>query len=75
MADVEINIEGSDDCCDCACCKNCPDCGTSGPVESKDALLAKLKDLLSKTDANGQAQRQLDIDKLISQIEDLTPED
>jgi len=72
MAEIEISVEGGDSCCDCECCKNCPDCGTmAGPQKSKDALLAELKALLSKTDANGQAQRQLDIDKLIEQIDEL----
>jgi len=69
MAEIEISVEGGDSCCDCACCKNCPDCGSA--PENKDALLAKLKDLLSKNDSNGQAQRQLDIDTLIEQISEL----
>ena len=71
MAAIEIEVENDDDCCDCACCKNCPDCG-SAPTKTKDQLLADLKALLMKNDSNGQAQRQLDIDKLISQIEDLS---
>ena len=54
--------------CDCGCdCCSVP----QGPQPSKDELLAQLKTLLSKNDANGQAQRQLDIDKLIEQIDDI----
>ena len=54
--------------CDCGCdCCSAP----QGPQPSKDELLAQLKTLLSKNDANGQAQRQLDIDKLIEQIDDI----
>jgi hypothetical protein len=38
---------------------------------SKDALLAELKALLAKNDSNGQADRQMKIDELISQISEM----
>ena len=64
---VEIEVE-SEDCC--------PKCGAdmkgmASAEPSKDALLAELKALLAKSDANGQADRQLKIDELISKISEL----
>jgi hypothetical protein len=44
-------------------------------VESKDALLAELKGLLNDNRANGQADRQLKIDELMSKISDMGEED
>ena len=55
--------------CGCDCCGAAA--GPVAPAPTKDELIAKLKTLLGKSDANGQAQRQLDIDALIQQIDDL----
>jgi hypothetical protein len=43
----------------------------SKPAKSKDELLAELKKLLMMTGTNGLAERQMKIDELISEIEDL----
>lgn len=68
MAKVEIEIESESESCDC-----CADCkmGPSKPAKSKDELLAELKKLLMMTGTNGLAERQMKIDELISEIEDL----
>ncbi len=66
---IEIEVE-SEESCDC-----CADCKMGGkaakPVESKDALLKQLKDLLGNSNATGMADRQLAIDALIEKISDL----
>jgi hypothetical protein len=67
MAKVEIEIESESESCDC-----CADCKMgSKPEESKDALLAELKKLLMVTGSNGLADRQMQIDELISKISEL----
>ena len=68
MAKVEIEIE-SEEACDC--CKDCKMGKSEAPVESKDALLAELKKLLSATGSNGLADRQMKIDELIAKIGEL----
>ena len=72
MASVEIEVEAEKETCDC-----CPDCkmAPKGPVESKDALLAKLKTLLNNNSANGMAERMLQIDELMSKIGSLGEKD
>jgi hypothetical protein len=73
--DIIIRTDSAEapDAQDAGCACGCDCCSTpQGPQPSKDELLAQLKTLLSKNDANGQAQRQLDIDKLIEQIDDLS---
>jgi hypothetical protein len=45
--------------------------GGEKPEESKDALLAELKKLLMVTGSNGLADRQMQIDELISKISEL----
>lgn len=62
---IEIEVESGDK------CEACGQAMPAGPVESKDALLAELKALLNKSDANGQADRQLKIDELMSKISEL----
>lgn len=65
---IEIEVESES----CDCCKDCKMGGGMKAAEpSKDALLAELKALLAKSDANGQADRQLKIDELISKISEL----
>jgi hypothetical protein len=68
VAKVEIEIESESEYCDC-----CADCKMGGekPEESKDALLAELKKLLMVTGSNGLADRQMQIDELISKISEL----
>ena len=62
---IEIEVEGDK-------CEKCgAEMGAKAPVESKDALLAELKKLLSDTSSNGRADRQLKIDELISKIGEL----
>jgi hypothetical protein len=46
-----------------------------GPMESKDALLAELKALLNDNRSNGQADRQMKIDELMSKINDMGEDD
>ncbi len=71
MSKVEIEIESGKGCCeDCPCMK-----GMQSPMESKDALLAELKALLADNRPNGQADRQLKIDELMSKISDMGKED
>lgn len=67
---IEIEVDG---CCECDC-KMCGDMG-SKPTESKDALLAQLKALLNDNRSNGQADRQMQIDELMSKISDMGEED
>jgi hypothetical protein len=65
---IEIEVESED------CCKECgaPMGGKPATVEpSKDAMLAELKALLGNNSANGQADRQLKIDELMSKIQEL----
>jgi len=70
MSKVEIEIESeSEEYCDC--CKDCKMGKPEGPEESKDALLAELKGLLSQTGSNGLADRQMKIDELIAKIGEL----
>jgi hypothetical protein len=45
------------------------------PTESKDALIAQLKTLLGDNRPNGQADRQLKIDELMSKISEMGKED
>ena len=67
MSKIEIEIESESESCDC-----CADCKMgSKPAKSKDELLAELKKLLMMTGTNGLAERQMKIDELISEIEDL----
>ncbi len=67
---TSIEIEVESESCDC-----CADCkmnkGGEYAEPSKDALLAELKALLAKNDSNGQADRQMKIDELISKISEL----
>lgn len=72
MAAIEIEVESEGETCDC-----CPDCkmASKGPVQTKDDMLAQLKSLLSDTAANGRAERQLAIDKLIEDINELNEGD
>jgi hypothetical protein len=59
MSKVEIEVESGHECT----------CGKyDKPEVSKDSMLAELKSLLTKNDANGQADRQMKIDELIGQI-------
>lgn len=67
---IEIEVDG---CCECDC-KMCGDMADK-PTESKDALLAELKALLNDNRANGQADRQMKIDELMSKISDMGEED
>lgn len=70
---IEIEVDSeSEDCCSCDC-KMCGDMGK--PAESKDALLAELKTLLNDNRSNGQADRQMKIDELMSKISDMGEED
>ena len=69
---IEIEVE-QEECCECDC-KVCGDMG-SQPAESKDALLAQLKTLLGDNRPNGQADRQLKIDELMSKISEMGKED
>lgn len=65
---IEIEVESES----CDCCKDCKmNKGGEYAEPSKDALLAELKALLAKNDSNGQADRQMKIDELISQISEL----
>lgn len=63
--EISIEIETGDK------CEHCGQMMPEGPEESKDALLKELKGLLSKSDANGQADRQAKIDELIEKIGEL----
>jgi hypothetical protein len=68
---IEIEVESESESCDC-----CADCKMGSgmaakPAKSKDELLAELKKLLMMTGTNGLAERQMKIDELISEIEDL----
>lgn len=67
---TSIEIEVESESCDC-----CPDCkmnnGAKSAEPSKDSLLAELKTLLAQTGTNGQADRQMKIDELITKISDL----
>lgn len=72
---TSIEIEVESESCDC-----CADCKMGGgksakPVKTKDELLAELKKLLMVTASNGLAERQMKIDELISEIDDLGEED
>jgi hypothetical protein len=62
---VEIEVENEEKCCEKCGAKM----GDAAP--SKDALLAELKKLLAETGTNNQADRQIKIDELISQISEL----
>lgn len=69
--EIEIDSESESETCDC-----CPDCKMGSgmaakPVKTKDELLVELKKLLMMTGTNGLAERQMKIDELISEIEDL----
>lgn len=67
MSKVEIEIESEES---CDCCKDCK-MGSEKPQESKDGLLKELKALLAENGSNGQADRQMAIDELISKIAEL----
>lgn len=71
MSKVEIEIESGKGCCEDCPCMN----GMGKPAESKDALMAELKALLNDNRANGQADRQMKIDELMSKISDMGEED
>lgn len=66
MSSVEIEIESGEKCSHCG-----QDMKSEAPVESKDALLAELKALLNDSTQNGQADRQMKIDELMSKISEL----
>ncbi len=63
--EISIEIESGDK------CEHCGQMKPEKPQSSKDALLAELKGLLAKNDANGQADRQMKIDELIGKISEL----
>lgn len=63
--EISIEIETGDK------CEHCGQMMPEAPEESKDALLKELKGLLAKSDANGQADRQMKIDDLIEKIGEL----
>jgi hypothetical protein len=62
---VEIEVES----------EKCEYCGADKAgaeiKPSKDAMLAELKGLLADSSSNGQAERQMKIDELISKINEL----
>lgn len=66
---IEIEVE-SEESCDC-----CADCKMGSkdakPMESKDGLLKELKALLANSNSTGMADRQMQIDELISKIAEL----
>lgn len=64
---IEIEVESGDKCE--ACGHEMAKPATAEP--SKDSMLAELKKLLSETSANGQADRQMKIDELMSKISEL----
>ena len=67
MAEIEVEIKSEGKGCD----GNCACGGEMKPMEpkkTKDQLIADLKVLLSKSDANGQAERQVQIDELMAKI-------
>lgn len=67
---VEIEVESED-----KCNGNCMCGGQDKPgmaaEPSKDALLAELKTLLNNSTQNGQAERQMKIDELMSKISEM----
>jgi hypothetical protein len=74
MSDYEEG-SGMKCCAGCSCMKG-ESCSCSGgdmekPTESKDALLAQLKDMLNDNRPNGMADRQMKIDELMSKISDM----
>lgn len=70
---VEIEVESED-----KCNGNCM-CGgqdkAAEPKKTKDEMIAELKVLLGKSDANGQAERQVQIDELMAKIAEYGKED
>lgn len=64
MSKVEIEVESG-------CCESCDCKKMDMPMESKDALLKQLKDLLGNSNSTGMADRQMAIDELISKISEL----
>ena len=75
---ISVKIEEEKDCCDCAC----ESCGSgmsmpAAPAEkpkTKEELMAELKKLLNQQGTQGgttQAERQVLIDDVIDQLDDL----
>lgn len=60
---MEIEIKSEDKCEYCGHEK-----GSMEPKKTKDEMIAELKVLLGKSDANGQAERQVQIDELMAKI-------
>lgn len=66
MSKIEIEIESERKCEKCDACGK--DVLVSKPESSKDMMLAELKKLLATNGSNGAAERQAQIDKLISTL-------
>lgn len=49
-------------------CEYCGHDKAMEPKQTKDDMIAELKVLLNKSDANGQAERQVQIDELMAKI-------
>lgn len=74
MAEIEVEIKSEGKGCngDCACGGQDK---AMEPKKTKDQMIADLKVLLSKSDANGQAERQVQIDELMAKIAEYGKED
>lgn len=74
MAEIEIEVKGGGEGCGGDCmCGGMEKPKPAGPT--KDEMIAELKVLLNKTDRNGLAERQVQIDELMGKISEYGKEE